>query len=114
MKIEKIIVDFMRVENVLIAKLIEFPKELRGEGAIEENDFYSIRSVDHSEMTPTVLYLSGRDKVGEILFSYTFPNVDEAKEAVKNWKQLIRKYNSRLKTDEGNKDSTSLAWERAE
>ena len=101
MESNKIIVDFMRVENVLIAKLIEFPKELRGEGVIIENDFYSIRSVAHSEMTPTALYLSGSSKAEEILFSYTFPNVDEAKEAVKNWKQLIRKYNSRLKTDEG-------------
>lgn len=113
MESNKIVVEFAIVGNVVIGKLDEFPKELRGKGVVVENEFYSIRSVEHSEMTPTALYLSGRSKVGEILFSYTFPNVDEAKEAVKNWKQLIRKYNSRFKTDERSEDSI-IEWERVE
>ena len=112
MESNKIVVNLAVVENVVIGKLVEFPKELRGKGVIVENDYYGIRSVEHSEMTPTVLYLSGLSKVGEILFSYTFPNVDAAKEAVKNWKHLIRKYNSQFKTDE--RSDSIIEWERVE
>ncbi len=83
MESNKIVVDFTIVGNVVIGKLNDFPEELRGKGVIAENDFYSIRSVDHSEMTPSALYLSGRSKLGEILFAYTFSCVDEAKKLSK-------------------------------
>ena len=111
MKIEKIIVTFARVENVVIGKLNEFPIELRGKGVIIDNGAYAIRSVSSSAMTNDILYLSGSCVREENLFAHAFPTTDKAREALKNWKQLIQKYNSRAETDE---DSISIGWERAE
>lgn len=111
---KKIIVTFARVDNVVIGKLEDFPRELCGKGVIIDNGAYSIRSVSYSDMTSDILYLSGSFMRKENLFAKAFPSTDKAKEALKNWKQLIQDYNSRPETDELDEDSISVAWERAE
>ena len=108
MKIEKIIVDFMRVENVLIAKLIELPRKLWGIGKIIDDGKYSIYSRFHTEITPTALFLGGIREEHDAV-SFTFKNEIEAKTALENFKHLIHKYNSCCE-----KDDTTIAWERAE
>ena len=108
MKIEKIIVDFIRVENVLIAKLIELPRKLWGIGKITDDGKYSIQSYFYTEITPVALFLGGtREEHGTA--SFTFKDEIEAKTALENFKHLIHKYNSCCE-----KDDTTLAWERAE
>ena len=114
MENNKIIVTFARVDNVVIGKLDEFPRELCGKGVIITNGGYSIRSVSYSDMTSDILYLSGSFMRKENLFAHAFPTAYMAREALKNWKQLIREYNSRAETVEHDEDTISVAWERAE
>lgn len=105
---EKIIVDFMRVENVLIAKLIEMPRKLWGSGKIIGEGKYSIRSVGYTQITPVTLYLGGTcEGCGTV--SFTFKDEIGAKTALEKFKHLIHQYNSRCE-----KDDTTIAWERVE
>ena len=114
MKSNKIVVSFARIDNVVIGKLDEFPRELCGKGVIIGNGEYSIRSVSYSDMTSDILYLSGSFMRKENLLAHAFPTTDKAREALKNWKQLIREYNSRAETVEHDEDTIGIAWERAE
>ena len=108
MKSNKIVVDFIRVENFLIAKLIELPIKLWGSGKIIDNGKYSIQSRFHTEITPFVLFLSGI-KGDYDTVSYTFKDEIDAKKALENFKHLIREYNSRCEEDD-----TIIDWERVE
>lgn len=108
MESNKIVVDFIRVENILIAKLIELPRKLWGIGKIIDNGKYSIQSQFHSDITPHALFLGGIREEHDAV-SFAFKNEIEAKTALENFKHLIHKYNSC-----GEKDDTTIAWERAE
>ena len=108
MKSNKIVVDFIRVDNILIAKLIKFPRKLWGSGKIIGKGKYSIESIAYTEITPVTLYLGGTCEEGGSV-SFTFKNEIEAKTALENFKHLIHKYNSCCE-----KDDTTIAWERAE
>lgn len=108
MKIEKIVVDFIRVENSLIARLIELPRKLWGIGKIIDDGKYSIRSVTYTEITPTILFLGGKREEHDTV-SFAFKDEISAKTALENFKHLIHKYNSCYE-----KDDTTIAWERAE
>ena len=108
MENNKIVVDFIRVENVLIAKLIELPRKLWGIGKIIDDGKYSIQSRFHTEITPVALFLGGIREEHDTE-SFTFKNEIEAKTALENFKHLIHKYNSCCE-----KDDTTIAWERAE
>lgn len=108
MKSNKIVVDFIRVENILIAKLVEFPRKLRGIGKIIDDGKYSIRSRYCTQITPLTLYLSGTcEECGTV--SYTFKDEIEVKTALEKFKNLIHKYNSCCE-----KEDTTIEWERAE
>ena len=108
MENNKIVVDFIRVENVLIAKLIELPRKLWGIGKIIDDGKYSIRSVTYTEITPAILFLGGKREEHDIV-SFAFKDEIGAKTALENFKHLIHKYNSCCE-----KDDTTIAWERAE
>ena len=104
----KIVVDFIRVENILIAKLIHLPRKLWGKGKIIGKGKYSIESIGYTEMTPVTLYLGGTcEEYGTV--SFTFKDEIDAKTALEKFKELIHKYNSCCE-----KDDTTIAWERAE
>ena len=108
MKSNKIVVDFIRVENVLIAKLIELPIKLWGRGKIIGDGKYSIQSVRYTEITPVTLFLGGnREEHGTA--SFVFVDEIKAKKALENFKHLIHEYNSRC-----DEDDTTIEWERAE
>lgn len=114
MKKEKIIVDFMRIENILIAKLVELPRKLSGAGTIIEGGGYSLRSYHYTEITPNTLFLGGTREVCDTV-SFTFTDEIRAKKALENFKLLIREYNSRCeKADTTMKEDLSIKWERAE
>lgn len=114
MKEEKIIVDFIRVENVLIAKLVELPRKLWGAGKIIEGGRYSLQSYYYTEITPDTLFLGGIREEHDTV-SFAFRDEIGAKIALENFKLLIRKYNSRCKkADTTMKEDLSIKWERAE
>ena len=108
MKSNKIVVDFIRVENILIAKLIELPRKLWGIGKIIEDGEYSIRSITYTEITPDILFLGGNREEHDTV-SFAFKDEITAKKALENFKHLIREYNSRHE-----KDGRTIEWERAE
>lgn len=115
MKKEKIIVDFTRVENILIAKLVEFPEDLRGGGIIIEGGDYALASIAYTALSRYALYLSGVCGRKEVLASYKYENENEAKKALENFKLLIRKYNSSYeKADVVIKKDLLIKWERVE
>lgn len=108
MKREKITVDFMRVGKTLLAKLVELPPELSGEGIIISDGTYDITSVAHTEITDERLYLGGTCANNEGFVVYRFKNVCTAKKSLKHFKRLINIYNVALASD------GATAWERAE
>ena len=114
MKKEKIIVDFIRVENVLIAKLVELPRKLWGAGIIIEGGRYSLRSYHYTEISLNTLFLGGiREEHNTV--SFAFRDEIEAKIALENFKLLIRKYNSRgEQADTTMEEGLLIKWERAE
>lgn len=115
MKMKRIVVDFTRIENVLIAKLVEFPEDLRGSSIIIEGGDYAISSIAYTAVSRHTLYLSGVSKTKEALAAYTYEDEIEAKKALENFKLLIREYNSRCeKADTTMKEDLSIKWERAE
>ena len=115
MENNKIVVDFMRVENVLIAKLVEFPKDLCGRSIIIENGDYSISSLAYTDISTNCLFLSGVAGREEVLAAHAYKDEIKAKKALENFKLLIRKYNSYYeKADTLMKEGLSIKWERAE
>ena len=108
MESNKIVVDFIRVENVLIAKLIELPRKLWGSGKIIKDGEYSIQSVRYTEITPVTLFLGGNREEHDTV-SFAFKDEISAKKALENFKHLIHEYNSRYE-----KDDTTIEWERVE
>ena len=94
MENNKIVVDFTRIENVLIAKLVEFPEDLRGRSIIIEGGGYSISSMAYTGISRYCLFLSGMAGRKEVLAAHAYKDEIEAKKALENFKLLIREYNS--------------------
>ena len=113
MESNKIIVDFMRVENVLIAKIINMPNELVGSGKIVGNGRYEIASVYYAMITSKVLYLTGSlDYNNDCYLSYNYDTQREAQAALECYSELISKYNKSISSTDIN--AGDIKWERAE
>ena len=111
MESNKIVVDFTRVKNVLIAKIINMPKELVGSGEIDSNERYEIASVSYALLTSKVLYLTGRLDYNDGYLSYSYDTEREAQEALECYSELISKYNKGVSSTDVR---ASVVWERAE
>ena len=111
MENNKIVVDFARVKNILIAKIINMPKELVGSGEIVSNEHYEIASVSYALLTSKVLYLTGRLDYNDGYLSYSYDTEREAQEALECYSELISKYNKGVSSTDVR---ASVAWERAE
>ena len=111
MESNKIIVDFTRDKNVLIAKIINMPKELVGSGEIVSNEHYEIASVSYALLTSKVLYLTGRLDYNDGYLSYSYDTEREAQEALECYSELISKYNKGVSPSDAR---ASIVWERAE
>ena len=107
----KIIVDFTRVKNVLIARIINMPNELVGSGKIVSNEHYEIASVSYAILTSKVLYLTGSLDYNDGYLSYSYDTEREAQEALECYSELISKYNKGVSSTDVR---ASVAWERAE
>ena len=111
MESNKIVVDFARVKNILIAKIINMPKELVGSGEIVSNEHYEIASVSYALLTSKVLYLTGRLDYNDGYLSYSYDTEREAQEALECYSELISKYNKGVSSTDVR---TTIVWERAE
>lgn len=111
MESNKIVVDFARVKNILIAKIINMPKELVGSGEIVSNEHYEIASVSYALLTSKVLYLTGRLDYNDGYLSYSYDTEREAQEALECYSELISKYNKGVSSTDVR---ASVVWERAE
>ena len=108
----KIVVDFARVKNILIAKIINMPKELVGSGEIVSNEHYEIASVSYALLTSKVLYLTGSlDYNNDCYLSYNYDTQREAQAALECYSELISKYNKGVSSTDVR---ASVVWERAE
>lgn len=97
MENNKIIVHFTRVKNVLIADIVNMPKELVGSGEIASNERYEIASVSYALLTSKVLYLTGSlDYNNDHYLSYCYDTEGEAQAALEGYTELISKYNKRI------------------
>lgn len=111
MESNKIVVDFARVKNILIAKIINMPKELVGSDEIVSNEHYEIASVYNALLTSKVLYLTGRLDYNDGYLSYSYDTEREAQEALECYSELISKYNKGVSSTDVR---ASVVWERAE
>ena len=111
MESNKIVVDFVRVKNILIAKIINMPKELVGSGEIVSNEHYVIASLSYALLTSKVLYLTGRLDYNAGYLSYSYDTEREAQEALECYSELISKYNKGVSSTDVR---TTIVWERAE
>lgn len=92
---DKIIVDFVRVEHILIAKITNTPDELRGGGEIIRSADYTIYSRNFPEIFECALYLHGSEAKRDnkvVLFEYS--SAACAERAMDNFISLIEDYNS--------------------
>lgn len=97
MENEKIIVHFALVKNVLIADIVNMPKDLIGKNMIISNELYSIRSVAYASMGFHNLFLTGTfDKDSGHYVSYCYDTEEQAQAALENYSELIAEYNKRV------------------
>lgn len=93
----KIIVDFMRVDNVLIAKIINTPKCLIGKDPIiTSKEAYDLKSCRCPELRRYSLYLDGTDEEVIRTVAYAHNSIETAQEAMKKFISLIDEYNSKV------------------
>ena len=111
MESNKIVVDFARIKNVLIADIINMPKELVGSGEIVSNERYEIASLSYALLTSKVLYLIDRLDYNAGYLSYSYDTEREAQEALECYSELISKYNKDVSSTDVR---ASVAWVRAE
>lgn len=113
MENNKIIVHFTRVKNVLIADIVNMPKELVGSGEIASNECYEIASVSYALLTSKVLYLTGSlDYNNDQYLSYNYDTEGEAQAALEGYTELISKYNKRISS--AGVRAGLINWRRAE
>lgn len=113
MESNKIIVNFARVKNILIADIVNMPKELVNSGTIISNERYSVVSVSYAEIKGKTLYLTGsHDYRTDNYSSYSYNTEDEAQAALEGFSALITEYNKRIKTS--NDCTCAINWRRAE
>ncbi len=113
MKAKRIVVDFTRIKNVLIADIVNMPKELVGSGEIVSNERYEIASVSYALLTSKVLYLTGSlDYNNDYYLSYNYDTEGEAQEALEGYTELIMKYNKSISST--NVNAGDINWRRAE
>lgn len=113
MENNKIIVHFARVKNVLIADIINMPKELVGSGKIFSNGRYEVASVSYAVLTSKVLYLTGSlDYNNDYYLSYNYDTEGEAQAALEGYSELISKYNKSISSTGVRADV--INWRRAE
>ena len=99
MESNKIVVHFARIKNVLIADIVNMPKELVGSGEIVSNERYEIASVSYALLTSNVLYLTGSlDYNNDYYLSYSYDTEGEAQAALEGYSELISKYNKSTST----------------
>lgn len=113
MESNKIIVNFARVKNVLIADIVNTPKELVGKGEIVGNERYKVSSAYVAALTNGTLYLTGSsdDNSGYCL-SYNYGTEGEAQAALECYSELINKYNKGISST--GVRAGVLNWRRAE
>ena len=93
----KIIVDFMRVDNVLIAKIINTPKCLIGKDPIiTSKEVYDLKSCSCPELRKYSLYLDGTNEEAIRTVAYAYNSIEDAKEVMKIFISLIDDYNSKV------------------
>ena len=109
MENNKIVVDFARVKNILIADVKNFPTALKGVGVIIADEGYKIGSAQYAMITDKALYLTGLFDDSTRLMSYDYYTDEKAQRALDKFSDLIRKYN---KTH--NAGNESVIWRRVE
>ena len=113
MESNKIVVDFARIKNVLIADIVNMPKELVGSGEIISNERYEIASVSYAMLESKVLYLTGSlDYNNDYYLSYNYDTEGEAQAALDGYMELITKYNKSIYST--NVNAGVINWRRAE
>ena len=113
MESNKIVVHFARIKNVLIADIVNMPKELVGSGEIVSNERYEIASVSYAVLTSKVLYLTGSlDDNNDYYLSYNYDTEGEAQAALECFSELIIKYNKSISST--GVRAGVINWRRAE
>lgn len=92
---KEIKVEFHRFDNFVFGRVVSMPEELRGVGKIISNDSYSIYSYDYPASNNKTVALRGCEKDRDnYYFGHNYETLTEAKLAISNFENLIRKWNA--------------------
>lgn len=116
----KLEVEFRRIENSVIGKVIKQEGIERGEFVIKNDNEYLIASGSHPSIGDKYLFIKGTDtNTDNTSFNYDFSTKKDAIEWIKNIKLLIKEVNKdigyKLQTDEPVwvRDFDYQEWEKA-
>ncbi len=100
---KKIKVKFLRYKTVLMAEVIDFPTELRGNGLLTgDKDDYRVFSEGYLNFgySGKTLFLVGRDKeYDQKMAAHQYGTEEEAIDAMNAFVRLIQDYNATLAED---------------
>jgi len=100
---KKIKVKFLRYKTVLMAEVIDFPEELRGNGLLTSNkDGYKVKSMSIPciDCDGETLFLAGADEEYDQSISFhQYDTEEEAIDAMNAFVKLIEDYNATLAED---------------
>lgn len=101
MNSNKIIVDFGRIENIVIARVVNTPNGIIGKGTIERGGEFSLRSFKFCDLCENILYLHGEEDYGKPsrFICYQYDTIEEAEKAINAYSYLITRFNSNYEGD---------------
>lgn len=108
---ERLVVQFARIGNVLAAKVLDQPDDLRGADIIEDHETYAVASTVHPDIFDNVLLIRGTsaeydDEVGV----YKYTNEDEAKKALQAFSEIIESINRKRIKKQTEAVETVTVW----
>ena len=91
-------VEFCLYENILCGRILQqddrLIEQVNKYDILEDNNLYRLCIYSIPELYNDILYLRGKDKdANNTTFCYSYDNKQDAKNALKNFKELIRQVN---------------------
>lgn len=99
-------VDFAIYKNILIAEILDMPKEYRnlndrGGKVLSTMEGYAIKSISFPQLTEKTLYVRGCAKARDKgVLCYSYPTAKEATKARAMFEEMIRQINEERRKNE--------------
>ena len=96
-------VEFCLYENILCGRILQqdhrLIEKVNKYDILEDNMFYRLCIYSKPELYKDMLYLRGKEEEANDAFCYGYDNKQDAKTALKNFKELIKQVNNKYADD---------------